>query len=46
MVIGKDGAVASHFPAGAVDLEGIDTKRDGQIDLTGAKQGVLREPTG
>ncbi len=44
VVIGADGAVASHFSAGAVDLEGIDTKRDGKLDFTGKKEGVLREP--
>jgi hypothetical protein len=46
VVIGADGTVASHFSAGAVDLEGIDTKRDGVLDFSGAKQGVLREPDG
>jgi len=43
-VIGADGKVASHFSAGTVDLDGIDTKRDGKLDFTGAKAGVLREP--
>ncbi len=44
VVIGADGAVASHFSAGAVDLTGIDTKRDGKLDFTATKEGVLREP--
>lgn len=44
VVIGADGAVSSHFSAGAVDLTGIDTKRDGRMDFTGDKAGALREP--
>ena len=44
VVIGADGAVASHFSAGAVDLTGIDVKRDGRMDFSGEKAGVLREP--
>jgi len=46
VVIGADGAVASHFSAGAVDLNGIDTKRDGKLDFTSGKEGVPREPDG
>jgi hypothetical protein len=44
VVIGADGAVAVHFSAGAVDLEGIDTKKDGVLDFTGTMEAVLREP--
>ncbi|MFN3845315.1 MAG: esterase-like activity of phytase family protein [Paracoccaceae bacterium] len=44
VVIGADGLVTSHFSAGTVDLEGIDTKRDGILDFSGAAAGVLREP--
>ena len=44
VVIGADGVVASHFSAGAVDLDGIDTKKDGKLDFTGKMDGVLREP--
>ncbi|MGL4239246.1 esterase-like activity of phytase family protein [Tabrizicola sp.] len=44
VVIGADGVVSSHFSAGAVDLTGIDTKRDGRMDFTGEKAGALREP--
>ena len=46
VVIGADGTVASHFSAGAVDLDGVDTKRDGALNFTGKMQGVLREPDG
>ena len=46
VVIGADGAVAGHFSAGAVDLDGIDTRRDGRLDFTAGKEGVLREPDG
>jgi len=46
VVIGADGAVASHFSAGAVDVDGIDTKTDGKLDFTSSKQGLLREPDG
>ncbi len=45
-VIGTDGTVTSHFSAGAIDLEGIDTKRDGKLSFDSAKAGVLREPDG
>ncbi|MBN2629972.1 MAG: esterase-like activity of phytase family protein [Rhodobacteraceae bacterium] len=43
-VIGADGTVVSHFNAGAIDLDGIDTKRNGKLDFTSKKEGVLREP--
>lgn len=43
VVIGADGAVAAHFPAGEVALSGIDTRRDGRLDFTGEKT-ALREP--
>jgi hypothetical protein len=46
VVIGADGTVASHFSAGAVDLDGVDTKRDGALNFTGKMEGVLREPDG
>lgn len=45
-VIGADGAIVSHFGAGAVDLDGIDTKRDGKLDFTAKRDGALREPDG
>jgi hypothetical protein len=44
VIIGADGAVSGHFSAGAVDLTGIDTKKDGRMDFTGEAAGVLREP--
>jgi hypothetical protein len=44
VLIGADGVVASHFSAGAVDLVGIDTKKDGRMDFTADVAGVLREP--
>jgi len=44
VVIGADGVVSGHFSAGAVDLTGIDTKRDGKMDFTGDAAGTLREP--
>lgn len=46
VVIGADGAVASHFSAGSINLEGIDTKRDGKLDFSGKKEAVAREPDG
>ncbi|GAB1364930.1 esterase-like activity of phytase family protein [Rhodobacter sp.] len=46
VVIGADGAVASHFSAGTVDLDGVDTKKDGKLDFTGKMEGVAREPDG
>ena len=44
VIIGADGAVASHFSAGQVALEGIDTRRDGGLDFTGSKDATPREP--
>ncbi|TDK36991.1 esterase-like activity of phytase family protein [Rhizobium deserti] len=44
IVDGKTAKVTGHFSAGKVDLEGIDTKTDGQLAFTGKAQGVLREP--
>lgn len=38
------GKILSHFPAGTVDLNKIDTKKDGVIDLSGSAKGVAREP--
>ncbi|SON56209.1 alkaline phosphatase (Esterase-like activity of phytase) [Hartmannibacter diazotrophicus] len=40
------GKVENHFSAGSVDLDGIDTKKDGKIELTGSLKGVVREPDG
>ncbi|MDW9852435.1 alkaline phosphatase [Sinorhizobium meliloti] len=41
---GKSATVKTHFPAGTVDLEAIDTKRDGSIAFTGEQAGRKREP--
>ncbi|MEP1208059.1 MAG: esterase-like activity of phytase family protein [Rhizobiaceae bacterium] len=43
-VIGKDGKLLSHFSAGTVDLENIDTKRDGALSFTASLKNVAREP--
>lgn len=44
VVIGADGQVASHFSAGEVALEGIDTSRNGALEFTGKKAAAPREP--
>jgi DNA-binding beta-propeller fold protein YncE len=46
VVIGADGAVSGHFNAGAVEVSGIDTKRDGMLSFTETKPAVPREPDG
>jgi hypothetical protein len=38
--------VVADFPAGSVDLEGVDTEEDGLIDLSGSLADVPREPDG
>ncbi len=38
------GKVTANFPAGTVDLDRIDTKKDGVIDLSGSMKAVPREP--
>ncbi|WP_045015948.1 esterase-like activity of phytase family protein [Agrobacterium arsenijevicii] len=44
IIDGKTGTVKTHFSAGTVDLEGIDTKTDGQIKFTDKQEGRKREP--
>lgn len=44
IIDGKTGTVKTHFSAGAIDLEGIDTKTDGALEFSAKKEGVLREP--
>lgn len=44
IIDGKTGTVKSHFSAGKVDLEGIDTKKDGALKFTGEMKDVAREP--
>jgi hypothetical protein len=46
VVIGADNTVVSHFSAGEVAVDGIDTKRDGRLDFTAAKEALPREPDG
>lgn len=46
VVIGADNTVSSHFSAGEVALDGIDTRRDGKLNFTDAKDAVPREPDG
>ncbi len=43
-VIAVDGTVRDNFSAGSVDLESIDTARDGALTFDKSKDGVLREP--
>jgi len=38
------GRIDGHFSAGLVDVTGVDTKRDGTIDLSGSMKAVPREP--
>lgn len=44
IVDGKSGTITSHFPAGSVDLQGIDTKSEGALRFTDKQEGRLREP--
>ncbi|PST25588.1 esterase-like activity of phytase family protein [Mesorhizobium plurifarium] len=44
IIDGRSATVKTHFPAGTVDLAGIDTKRDGAIAFTGEQAGRKREP--
>lgn len=45
VVVGRDGAILSHFSAGAVDLDGIDaTDERGALIFTESQQGRKREP--
>lgn len=44
VILGRDGAVKSDFSAGAVDLDGIDTRDDGALDFTDSQPARLREP--
>ena len=44
VIVARDGTVLSHFPAGAVDLDGIDTVEDDALAFDGPLGGVLREP--
>ena len=44
IVDGASGEVVSHFSAGAVDLENVDTEEEGALTFDGSLQGVPREP--
>ncbi|MCD1266132.1 alkaline phosphatase [Shinella sumterensis] len=44
VVDARTGSVKSHFSAGTVNLEGIDTKKDGALKFTGEMKDVAREP--
>ncbi|WEX78596.1 esterase-like activity of phytase family protein [Sinorhizobium numidicum] len=44
IVDGKSAVVKTHFSAGTVDLENVDTKRDGAISFKGKQMGRKREP--
>ncbi|MXN51975.1 alkaline phosphatase [Shinella sp. AETb1-6] len=44
VVDARTGTVKSHFSAGIVSLEGIDTKKDGALKFTGEMKDVAREP--
>ncbi len=46
VIIGADGKVGSHFTAGAVSMDGIDTKSDGKLAFTGKIEDKPREPDG
>ena len=44
IVDAKTGTVKSHFSAGTVSLDGIDTKKDGALKFSGEMKDVAREP--
>ncbi|MDA0662255.1 MAG: esterase-like activity of phytase family protein [Proteobacteria bacterium] len=44
IIDGMSGKVTAHYPAGAVDLDGVDTKRDGALVFSDSIKGALREP--
>ncbi|WP_095588405.1 esterase-like activity of phytase family protein [Actibacterium ureilyticum] len=45
VVVGRDGSIVNHFPAGTVDLDGIDaTDERGALVFTESQQGRKREP--
>ena len=44
VVLSRAGEVLSHFSAGAVDLEGVDTEEEGALTFDGTLSAVPREP--
>ncbi|MEM9999315.1 MAG: esterase-like activity of phytase family protein [Pseudomonadota bacterium] len=44
VINGETGEIVSHFSAGAVDLDNVDTEEEGALTFDGSLQGVVREP--
>ncbi|MET3661553.1 esterase-like activity of phytase family protein [Aquamicrobium ahrensii] len=44
IVNAETGEIVSHFSAGSVTLENVDTKKDGKLSFTGKVENALREP--
>jgi hypothetical protein len=44
IIDGNTGTIINHFSAGSVDLDGIDTEKDGALMFTESLKGVAREP--
>ena len=44
VVVGRDGTILNHFPAGTVDLEKVDTEEEGALTFDGMLTDVPREP--
>lgn len=44
IVDAESGKIISHFSAGSVDVENVDTKRDGALSFTGKMENIAREP--
>jgi hypothetical protein len=44
IVNAETGEIVSHFSAGSVSLENVDTKKDGKLSFTGKMENVPREP--
>ena len=44
IVNAETGEIVSHFSAGAVSLENVDTKKDGRLSFTGKVENAPREP--
>ncbi|GGD09495.1 esterase-like activity of phytase family protein [Aureimonas glaciei] len=44
IVDGKTGTVTSHFSAGSLAIDGVDTEKDGKLDFSGSVEARPREP--
>lgn len=44
VIINPDGSIASHFSAGSVDLQNVDTEEEGALTFDGSLSDVPREP--